>query len=35
MPRNSVHYDFTADSNHSADGNRTTSGFRVTRRHVY
>ena len=34
MPRNSLHYDFTADSSHSADGNRTTSGFRVTRRHA-
>jgi hypothetical protein len=34
MPRNSVHYDFTADSSHSADGNRTTSGFMVTRRHA-
>jgi hypothetical protein len=31
MPRNSLHYDFTADSSHSADGNR---GFRVTRRHA-
>ena len=34
MPRDSLHYDFTADSSHSADGNRTTSGLRVTRRHA-
>ena len=34
MPRNSLYYDFTADSSHSADGNRTTSGFRVARRHA-
>ena len=34
MSRDSLRYDFTADSSHPADGNRTTSGFRETRRHA-
>jgi hypothetical protein len=35
MPTKSLHYDFMADSSYSADGNRTTSGFTVTRRQLF